>query len=104
MEIETDTRGTITHELRFQSGRDKPLIQYFHREIGSRTARNRMWQRARQSHANACFRINRDLNCRFLKASFVLGFDEREGRNCDEHRAENDVPHYAISHSLAIAS
>ena len=44
MEIKIDTRGSITHELSLQPGGDKPLIQYLHREIGSRTARNRMWQ------------------------------------------------------------
>ena len=44
MEIKMDTRGSIPHELSFQPGSDKPLIQYLHKEIGSRTARDRMWQ------------------------------------------------------------
>jgi len=42
MEIKIDTYGSITHELSFQPGSNKPSIQYLHREIGSRTARNRV--------------------------------------------------------------
>ena len=30
MEIKIDTCGSITHELSFQPGSDKPLIQYLH--------------------------------------------------------------------------
>ncbi len=35
MEIKIDTYGSITHELSFQPGSNKPLIQYLHREIGA---------------------------------------------------------------------
>lgn len=93
MEIKSDTRGRITHDLSFQPGSDKPLIQYLHREIGSRAARNRMRQCAHQHDANACFRIDGDLNRGFLRGGFVLGFDERQGRDRGEQGAEHDVPH-----------
>lgn len=104
MEIKMDTCGSITDELSFQPGSDKALIQYLHRKIGSGTARNRMRQCACQSHADACFRIDGDLNWGFLRGGFVLGIDKRDDGDSDEQGAENDVPHYAISHSFAIAS
>ena len=37
MEIKIDTCGGSTHELSFQPGSDKTLIQDLHREIGSRS-------------------------------------------------------------------